>query len=97
MFNLNIHNYRSFQNQNLKFSRINILIGENSGGKSSLLKFLLALKQTIDSPVKLILNSKEIIQIWVTMKKLFIIKLKQKKLNLVLKVKKNIINILRIQ
>ena len=50
MFDLNIHNYRSFQNQNLKFSRINILIGENSGGKSSLLKFLLALKQTIDSP-----------------------------------------------
>lgn len=50
MFDLNIHNYRSFQNQNLKFSRINILIGENSGGKSSLLKFMLALKQTIDSP-----------------------------------------------
>lgn len=50
MFDLNVHNFRSFQNQKLKFSKINILIGENSGGKSSLLKFLLALKQTIDSP-----------------------------------------------
>jgi predicted ATPase len=50
MFNLNIHNFRSFQNQNFSFKRINILIGENSGGKSSLLKFLLSLKQTLDSP-----------------------------------------------
>lgn len=50
MFNLSIHNYRSFQNQKLNFSRVNILIGENSGGKSSLLKLLLALKQTLDSP-----------------------------------------------
>tara|TARA_R110002072_G_scaffold182067_5_gene338250 strand:+ start:11169 stop:12557 length:1389 start_codon:yes stop_codon:yes gene_type:complete len=52
MFNLNIHNFRSFQNQDFKFSRINILIGENSGGKSSLLKFLLVLKQTLDSPTE---------------------------------------------
>lgn len=50
MFDLKIHNYRSFQNQNFEFSRVNILIGENSGGKSSLLKFLLSLKQTLDSP-----------------------------------------------
>ena len=50
MFNLGIHNFRSFQNQNFDFKRINILIGENSGGKSSLLKFLLSLKQTLDSP-----------------------------------------------
>ncbi|MBB2950174.1 DUF3696 domain-containing protein [Sphingobacterium sp. JUb56] len=50
MFNLGINNFRSFQNQNFNFKRINILIGENSGGKSSLLKFLLSLKQTIDSP-----------------------------------------------
>lgn len=50
MFNFNIHNYRSFQNQSINFSRINIFIGENSGGKSSLMKFLLALKQTLDSP-----------------------------------------------
>jgi predicted ATPase len=46
MFNLNLNNYRSFQNQDLKFSRVNILIGENNSGKSSLLKFLLALKQS---------------------------------------------------
>ncbi|MGI0490065.1 AAA family ATPase, partial [Pantanalinema rosaneae CENA516] len=49
---LNIHNFRNFENQSLQFSRINILIGENSGGKSSLLKFLLSLKQTIDSPLE---------------------------------------------
>ncbi|MCS3801433.1 DUF3696 domain-containing protein [Niastella sp. OAS944] len=52
MFNLSVHNYRSFQNQTFNFSRINILIGENSGGKSSLLKLLLALKQTLDSPTE---------------------------------------------
>ncbi|MGB1038028.1 MAG: AAA family ATPase, partial [Bacteroidia bacterium] len=50
MFNLNLHNFRSFQNQKFNFSRINIFIGENSGGKSSLLKFLLSLKQTLESP-----------------------------------------------
>lgn len=50
--NIFLNNFRSFENQNLKFSRINILIGENSGGKSSLLKFLLSLKQTIDSPLE---------------------------------------------
>ncbi len=49
---INIHNFRNFDNQKLKFSRVNILIGENSGGKSSLLKFLLSLKQTIDSPIE---------------------------------------------
>lgn len=49
---LNINNFRNFDNQDLRFSRVNILIGENSGGKSSLLKFLLALKQTIDSPLE---------------------------------------------
>lgn len=52
MFNLNLNNFRSFKNQELKFSKINILIGENSGGKSSLLKFLLALKQTVDNPLE---------------------------------------------
>ena len=50
MFNLKIHNFRSFQNQDFNFSKVNILIGENSGGKSSLLKFLLSLKQTLESP-----------------------------------------------
>ncbi len=49
---LNIHNFRNFENQEFNFSRVNILIGENSGGKSSLLKFFLALKQTIDSPTE---------------------------------------------
>jgi predicted ATPase len=49
---IGIHNFRSFQNQNFNFSRINILIGENSGGKSSFLKFLLALKQTVDRPLE---------------------------------------------
>ncbi|MEL1241836.1 DUF3696 domain-containing protein [Flavobacterium flavipallidum] len=52
MFNLYINNFRSFKAQNFNFSKINILIGENSGGKSSLLKFLLALKQTIDNPLE---------------------------------------------
>lgn len=52
MYNLNINNFRSFLNQDFNFSRINILIGENSGGKSSLLKFLLSLKQTLDSPLE---------------------------------------------
>ena len=50
MFNLNLHNFRSFQNEHIEFSKINILIGENSGGKSSLLKFLLSLKQTLENP-----------------------------------------------
>jgi predicted ATPase len=53
MFNLGIHNFRSFKEQRFNFSRINILIGENSSGKSSLLKFLLALKQSFDNPEEL--------------------------------------------
>jgi len=52
MFNLTVHNFRSFQKQQFQFSKVNILIGENNGGKSSLLKLLLALKQTIDSPTE---------------------------------------------
>ena len=54
--NLNIHNFRSFQNQDFNFSKVNILIGENSGGKSSLLKFLLpiiSLKSNNDEKFKL--------------------------------------------
>lgn len=58
MFNFKIHNFRSFQNQSFNFSRINILIGENSGGKSSLLKFLLSLKQTLESPTEVNLKLK---------------------------------------
>lgn len=47
MFDFNIKNFRSFENQSFSFSKINVLIGENSSGKSSLLKFFLALKQTL--------------------------------------------------
>ncbi len=50
MFKLRLNNYRGFLNQEFDFSRINILIGENSAGKSSIFKFLLALKQSLQSP-----------------------------------------------
>ena len=50
MFKLNLKNFRSFKNQDFDFSKINILIGENSSGKSSLIKFFLALKQTLQTP-----------------------------------------------
>jgi predicted ATPase len=46
MTKISINNFRSFKNQNFSFSKVNILIGENSSGKSSFLKFLLAVKQT---------------------------------------------------
>ncbi|MDD4373120.1 MAG: DUF3696 domain-containing protein [Bacteroidales bacterium] len=48
-YSLTINNYRSFRNLRFDFSRVNILIGENSSGKSSLLKFLLVLKQSIEN------------------------------------------------
>ncbi len=44
-----LDNFRSFKNQNFKFSKFNILIGENSSGKSSILKFFLILKQSLQS------------------------------------------------
>ncbi len=50
MFKLEIDNYRSFKKQTFDFAKINILIGENSSGKSSLIKLFLALKQTIQTP-----------------------------------------------
>jgi predicted ATPase len=50
MFKLRLNNYRGFLNEEFNFSRINILIGENSAGKSSIFKFLLALKQSLISP-----------------------------------------------
>ncbi|QNH62742.1 DUF3696 domain-containing protein [Hymenobacter sediminicola] len=43
---IHLNNFRSFKKEVFDFSRINILIGENSSGKSSLLKFLLMLKQS---------------------------------------------------
>ncbi|MCG8838854.1 AAA family ATPase [Tenacibaculum dicentrarchi] len=50
MFKYTLNNFRSYNNQQFDFKRINILIGENSGGKSSLIKSLLSLKQTIENP-----------------------------------------------
>ena len=50
MFKLRLNNYRGFVNEEFNFSRVNILIGENSAGKSSIFKFLLALKQSMRSP-----------------------------------------------
>jgi predicted ATPase len=47
MFKLRLKNYRGFLNEEITFSRVNVLIGENSAGKSSILKFLLALKQSL--------------------------------------------------
>jgi predicted ATPase len=60
MFKYTLNNFRSYTNQEFDFKRINILIGENSGGKSSLIKSLLSLKQTIENPdvSNLILNGK---------------------------------------
>lgn len=49
MFKLRLNNYRGFLNEEFDFSRVNILIGENSAGKSSIFKFLLALKQSLRS------------------------------------------------
>lgn len=53
-----IDNFRCFKECNFEMSRVNILIGENSSGKSSLLKFFLSIKQTLDDPEisNLILN-----------------------------------------
>lgn len=45
MFGIRINNFRSLSDQYFDFSRVNILIGENSSGKSSLIKFLLFLKR----------------------------------------------------
>lgn len=47
MFNLKINNFRGFTEQDFTFKKVNILIGENSGGKSSLIKFLLLMKQSM--------------------------------------------------
>jgi len=46
MFNLSVNNFRSFKQQEFDFSKINILIGENSSGKSSIIKFLLLLSKS---------------------------------------------------
>lgn len=50
MFSITLTNFRSFHNQTFDFNNFNILIGENSSGKSSIFKFLLALKQSLQPP-----------------------------------------------
>jgi AAA15 family ATPase/GTPase len=45
--NLHVKNYKSIINNSFDFSKINILIGENSAGKSSIIKLLLLLKQSM--------------------------------------------------
>jgi predicted ATPase len=56
MFSVTLTNYRSFKNQTFDFDKFNVLIGENSSGKSSLIKFLLALKQTLQAPANREIN-----------------------------------------
>lgn len=50
MFKFALNNYRGFIDEEFSFSSVNILIGENSSGKSSIIKFFLALKQTLERP-----------------------------------------------
>jgi predicted ATPase len=52
MFNLTINNFRAYKNTSFNISKTNILIGENSGGKTSLIKLLLLLKQSMETPNK---------------------------------------------
>ena len=52
MFGLKINNFRAFDNTYLELGKNNILIGENSGGKTSLIKLLLLLKQSMETPNK---------------------------------------------
>lgn len=49
MLNITINNFRGFKESTLDISKINILIGENSGGKSSFIKLLLLLKQSMET------------------------------------------------
>ena len=59
MFGLHLKNYKSFEDQTFDFSKINILIGTNSSGKSALLKFFLMLGQSckVISGNNLMINS----------------------------------------
>jgi len=50
MISLAINNFRGFQNQEIDLSNISVLIGENCSGKSSLIKLLLAMKQSLETP-----------------------------------------------
>src|SRR5437016_1432649 len=47
---ISLQNFRAFQNEvTVRMRPVTVLIGKNSAGKSSLIKFLLMLKQTLDS------------------------------------------------
>lgn len=47
--NLSLINYKAFEKENLDIKPITILLGTNSSGKSSIIQFLLMLKQTINN------------------------------------------------
>ena len=47
MYSLKIDSFRGYENQEFEFSKYNILIGENSGGKTSLIKLIKLLNQSI--------------------------------------------------
>lgn len=48
--NIRLSNFRAFQSEvNVRIRPITVLIGRNSAGKSSLIKFLLMLRQTLES------------------------------------------------
>lgn len=47
MFDFKIKNFKCFSENEFHFSRINILIGENNSGKSSLIKYFQCLKQSL--------------------------------------------------
>ena len=48
--NIRMQNFRAFQTEvSIRVRPITVLVGRNSAGKSSLLKFLLMLRQTLDS------------------------------------------------
>ncbi|WP_343608714.1 AAA family ATPase [Chryseobacterium oranimense] len=47
--NLSLTNYKAFEKENLDIKPITILLGTNSSGKSSIIQFLLMLKQTINN------------------------------------------------
>jgi len=49
--NIRLSNFRAFQSAvDVRLRPITVLIGKNSSGKSSLIKFLLMLRQTLESP-----------------------------------------------
>ena len=56
--NINISNFKSFQNLNFDFKKVNIILGPNNSGKSNILRLLLLLKQSFTSSLEstLILN-----------------------------------------